>query len=288
MEKLLERLLIFFIGIPLIIALVLFLPFCRHLPLNIVIIIFSAVGSVEFSMMLEKKQLHITKKEAFLFGALAPAALTLSISFNFPGWTVPVIITAGAAWILFSRVFSGPEKIETAASHLAAGFSVLIYPGLFMYWLVKMTTWENSGVIILIFLMIVLGSDSAAWLFGNLFGANNRGIIPASPNKSIAGFIGGLAGAVIISLSSVLIVPGIFTTRINSLSAVLAAVILGICTGIATALGDLAESAIKRSCDIKDSGKLMPGRGGVLDSIDSIAAAAPVFFILYSALFINI
>ena len=286
MKKLIERLLTFFIGIPAVVVVVLFLPFRQHLPLNIVVIIFSAIGAFEFSSMLKKKQLYITKIESLFLGALAPAALTLSISFNIPQWIVPLLIMTGIGWTLLSRVFSSLEKMETITNRLAAGFSVMIYPGFFMYWLVKMTSWENSGVIILIFLMIVLGCDASAWLAGSLFGTNNRGIIAASPNKSIAGFIGGITGSIIVAGGAALIIPGVFVTHAE-LSAVFSAILLGICTGIAASLGDLAESAIKRSCDTKDSGKLMFGRGGVLDSIDSIAFSAPVFFLLFSVFFIN-
>ena len=285
-ENLLKRLLTFFIGVPLVVVIVLFLPFCGHLPLNIVVILFSAIGAAEFSSMLEKKQLSVTKIESFILGALAPAALTLTASFNCPQWVVPLILMTGACWVLLSRAFSGMEKIDSVTDRLASGFSVMVYPGFFMYWLVRMTLWENSGVVILIFLMIILGNDSAAWLAGSLFGKKNRGIIAASPNKSAAGFIGGIAGSIIISVGAALIVPDVFITRANS-CALFAAILIGICTGIAATLGDLAESAIKRSCGVKDSGNLMFGRGGVLDSIDSIAVGAPVFFLLFNALFIN-
>ncbi|MDR0487748.1 MAG: phosphatidate cytidylyltransferase [Treponema sp.] len=287
MKEAIKRLLTFSIAIPAIIALILFLPFMRHLPLNIVVILFSAVGGVEFSKMLEKKNLHITKIEAFILGALAPAALTLNISFNCPSWTFPLLLMAGCSWTLLSHIFYRSEKMETVTNYIAAGFSVMAYPGFFMYWLIKMNYLENSGPLILIFLMIILGTDAAAWLFGNLFGAKNRGIIPASPNKSIAGFAGGIFGSIVVSGGAVLIVPAIFTSRFGSVPALCTAIVLGICTGIAGALGDLAESAIKRSCGVKDSGKLMPGRGGVMDSIDSIATASPVFFLLFNVFFIN-
>jgi phosphatidate cytidylyltransferase len=84
MLTLIKRLLVFFIGIPVIVGLVFYLPFCGHLPLNIIIIIFSALGAVEFAAMLEKKSLCIKKTEAFFLGAAAPAALTLVISLNCP------------------------------------------------------------------------------------------------------------------------------------------------------------------------------------------------------------
>jgi phosphatidate cytidylyltransferase len=194
---------------------------------------------------------------------------------------------ACALWVLLSRIFSSAQKLETVAGQIAAGFSVLIYPGLFLFWLVKMSEWQNAGIIILVFLLVSMGSDSAAWAAGMLFGRGNRGIIPASPNKSIAGFIGGGIGSIIVSGGAALIVPSVFVSRFAGMPAFCTAIILGLCTGAAAAAGDLAESAIKRSCGFKDSGNLMMGRGGVLDSIDSIAVAAPVFYLLFTVLFIN-
>jgi phosphatidate cytidylyltransferase len=288
MKKLVQRLLIFFIGIPAVFALVFFLPFCRHLPLNIVVILFSGIGAVEFSTMLGKKQLHISKTNAFLLGALAPAALTLNISLNFPEWLTLSIIMAGAVWILLSGVFLRPEKMETVINHIAGGFSLLVYPGFFMYWLVKMSGWDNSEVILL-FLLIIFGNDSLAWLSGTLFGKNNRGIFTASPNKSIAGFAGGLFGSIIFSAGAAFLFPSVFARaeNITAFAVVVRAIVLGVFTSLFAILGDLAESAIKRSCDFKDSGTLMLGRGGILDSIDSIAVAAPVFYFLYSLFFIS-
>jgi phosphatidate cytidylyltransferase len=65
-----------------------------------------------------------------------------------------------------------------------------------------------------------------------------------------------------------------------------AGALLGFGAGIAAILGDLCESAIKRSADVKDSGSLILGRGGALDSIDSLALAAPVYYLLYQVLFL--
>ncbi|MDR0502623.1 MAG: phosphatidate cytidylyltransferase [Treponema sp.] len=287
MNVIAKRLLTFLIGVPAVIALVLFLPFYRHLPLNIVVILFTAVGAIELSMMLEKKLMNITKIEAFIIGALPPAAITLTVSFNLPEWIIRMMIMTGALWILMSVIFTRHDKIENAVKRLAGGFFILAYPGFFAYWLVKMSVWENSGAI-LIFLLIVMGSDSAAWLSGSLFGASNRGIIPVSPSKSIAGFAGQIAGGIIVSIGAVLIVPGIFyyNAQIASiLTLICKALVLGVCTAAASALGDLAESAMKRSCGVKDSGKLMFGRGGILDSIDSIAFASPVYYVLFYLLF---
>jgi len=287
MKKVIERLLIFFLGVPLIACLVLFLPQFNNLALNIISIIMAGIGAMELSSMLEKKSIRINKIQSFILGALAPLAATLNISLGFPLWTVSVIIMAGAVFSLFAGVFARSSEIESVFNKTVGGFSLLVYPGIFMYWLIKMTSWQNPGVILL-FLTVCFASDGFGWFFGSLFGAKNRGFIAVSPNKSIAGFLGGLAGSVLVAACAIKIFPSIFLLSgadTGSSSILLKAIILGLCTGIAAILGDLAESAIKRSCDVKDSGNLMPGRGGVLDSIDSIIVAAPVFYIMYHLFF---
>ena len=110
-------------------------------------------------------------------------------------------------------------------------------------------------------------------------GKSNRGIFKASPNKSVAGFIGGLIGAVAGAVISKLIWPEILGNNY-----IFIAILCVICW-LTSVTGDLAESVIKRSAGEKDSGHIIPGRGGILDSIDSIIMTAPFFFIVLSLLF---
>jgi len=286
MKKIFKRLLTFFIGVPAVFCIIIFLPHRGHLAWNIFVIFFSTVGAIEFSSMLKKKQFNISNIEAGIFGALMPLAGVLTVSFYLPHWIIPLIMFSAGLWILFSRAFSSLEKMDNVVGFVTAGFSVLLYPGFFLFWVIKLCGLNNTGIVLLFFL-ITFGSDAWAWLFGSLFGKNNNGIIPASPNKSIAGFIGGLIGSTAFAIGAVFIVPGIFYASEPSGALLGRAVILGICTAVTATLGDLAESAIKRSCDTKDSGKLMFGRGGVLDSIDSIIVAAPVFYALFTVFFVN-
>lgn len=282
MGKIIKRLLVFIIGVPAFVFIINYLPFMRHLPFNIVTIIFSTLGAVEFAAILEKKRLRVSKIEAVIFGSFMPLAFTLTICFNFPQWIIPLFIMAGASWVILSLVFTNQANMENVINRLSGCFSVIIYPGLFMSWIVKMSTWEISGAILL-FMLITFSNDSAAWLAGSLLGAKNKGIFPASPNKSVAGFIGGFAGAITTVLLAAYFTPSVFPGNANIVKIIL----LGFFTAIFGDLGDLAESAIKRSADVKDSGNMMLGRGGILDSIDSIALSAPVYFLLFNLFFIN-
>jgi phosphatidate cytidylyltransferase len=282
-KKLISRLAVFFIGLPLIAALVLFLPQFNHLAINIAAVVFSALGAVEFVEILKRKNLSLPWGEAVFLGAAAPAAMTATVSFGAPVLMVPAVMAAGASWILVSRVFSPEKNLENFIGRTAAGFTALIYPGLFMSWIVRLSFLPKAEILILTFLITVFANDSLAWTAGMLFGRGNRGIIPASPNKSIAGFIGGFAASALIGMGAVLIFPEAFQSR--RFFPLLSGLILGLATGIAGSLGDLGESAMKRSADIKDSGFLIPGRGGVLDSIDSLSLAAPVFYLVCRLLF---
>ncbi|WP_010258294.1 phosphatidate cytidylyltransferase [Treponema primitia] len=283
MTKLVQRLLVFFIGLPLTVCLVLYLPQKNHIAVNLVVILLSALGAIEFSDMLRKKEPALPRWEAAILGSLVPLAMTLMVSFGFSGQSISIALILGAFWLLVSRIFSPADKFETIISRVSSGFAVIIYPGLFMAWVIRMSLFSRSDMVILMFLLMVIANDSAAWAVGMLFGKGNRGIIPASPNKSIAGFIGGFVASILIGIGAVHFAPETFPARL--FPAPLPGIILGFISGLAGTLGDLGESAMKRSSNIKDSGTIIPGRGGILDTIDSIALAAPVFYVLYWILF---
>ena len=106
-----------------------------------------------------------------------------------------------------------------------------------------------------------------------LLGKNNRGVVAASPNKSVAGFAGGYVGCILASLIAQAALPHIFSGSLWK------SIVFGVLVASAAIVGDLVESVFKRSAGVKDSGVIMPGRGGVLDSIDSLLFAAPVFYL---------
>lgn len=126
------------------------------------------------------------------------------------------------------------------------------------------------GPFILLFLFILIwGADSGAYFVGKKWGKTK--LIPAvSPGKSWQGFFGALITTAIIACI------GLFIFKIPSHDSVwfLAASLITVLFSI---LGDLFESMLKRNAGVKDSGRLLPGHGGILDRIDSLTAAAPVF-----------
>ena len=291
MKKITQRFLVFFIGVPFFILIIYFLPFYNHLALNFLVVLFSSLGAAEFSALLSKKNLKISKIEAAVLGGLAPLTMYLYISlqnFSYISLLIPGYIAVVFSWCFISSIFSRKKGIDDFINRLAAALAVLFYPGMLMMWIVRMSViTHGSSIILIFFFCIVFACDSAAWALGLLFGKNNRGIIQVSPNKSIAGFIGGFVGSTVVGVLAVVFFKDIFNPAYNLFpgAGLLSGVLLGLLTGISAVLGDLGESAIKRSASLKDSGIIIPGRGGVLDSIDSIALAAPGFFFVFSLLF---
>jgi phosphatidate cytidylyltransferase len=124
--------------------------------------------------------------------------------------------------------------------------------------------------------VIIWASDAGAYIFGRMLGKHK--LIPKiSPNKTWEGAIGGTLFAILIST--------IFFSFFNYFSYINVAV-MTLLTVIAGTFGDLTESLIKRFFDVKDSGKIMPGHGGLFDRFDSLLFAAPIYYIFIS-LFLN-
>ena len=170
-------------------------------------------------------------------------------------------------------------SFEKSIQRMSSSFFIIFYCGFLISFVSRMTGWEHASVLISSFLLLVFSSDSTAWLFGVLLGKNNKNIFKASPNKSIAGYIGGFAGPIILGFLGWKLIPYLAT---RSLVAILTIAFFAALTSI---IGDLVESVIKRAANFKDSGRIIPGRGGLLDSIDSILFSAPLFFLLTELFF---
>ena len=284
-SKIIPRLLVFFLGVPAVITLIWFLPHYNHLALNIFVILFSSVGAVEFSLMLRSKGFPVYPAEAAILGALAPLATTIIVSFDLNIRITQSLFVSGASWALVTEIFLYKNKKDFSLTlhRLTAAFSVMIYPGFLLSYVITMSTLDHSSPMITAFLLTVIINDSTAWVTGMLFGKNNRGIFAVSPNKSIAGYVGGMAGSIGICIIMAYAFPNAFIP--DQIPKLPSAILLGFLSGIMVILGDLAESAIKRSSGFKDSGNIFPGRGGVLDSTDSIALTAPLFYVLYRFFF---
>ena len=130
---------------------------------------------------------------------------------------------------------------------------------------------DHRGRLLVLFCFFVVWmGDSAAYFFGSIFGKHKIAKV-ISPNKSLEGAIANLAGnAVALWLGQITFFPNLTGITIGALTLVF--FVFGL-------FGDLVESSWKRGSDIKDSGQIFPGHGGVLDRVDSIFLTAPVFYI---------
>ena len=278
MSKVVKRLLTFFIGVPLVLAIV-FCDYLNHLPLQVVLGIFAVLGANEFYNMMQEKGIKLFTREILLIAtALLPMACYTFILYGLSLDITPWLFIAIVIILMGFECFSA-KTFENSLQKIAYSCLTIFYTGFLLTFISIMTLLPDSRYVISLFLIFVFMCDSFAWFFGILFGKTTRGYVAASPNKSLVGFIGGVAGSIGCGFVFKYFFPDIMVISNLHLA------ILGLVTSLAAIIGDLIESVFKRSCGVKDSGKLIPGRGGVLDSIDSIVIAAPIFYIGYNFLF---
>ena len=186
---------------------------------------------------------------------------------------------------------------------LFANVFLLVYPIVFMT-LSWVLSYKYSAIFVVLFAIFVptLGGDAFAYWFGSMIGGKK--LCPKfSPKKTVAGAIGGLCGAVIISLIFWMVfemfadkyptfIEGCHYVAFISHStsgwawkSALIYVALGLVIGVLAELGDLAASRIKRAIGIKDYGKIFPGHGGFMDRLDSIMYSLAVLLVAFTCIY---
>jgi phosphatidate cytidylyltransferase len=135
---------------------------------------------------------------------------------------------------------------------------------------------EHGRLLLLTVVLAVFAADTFAYFAGRLLGRHKLAPV-MSPGKTWEGFVAGTLAAVAVAFFA------LYEDR-DEVLAVWEALALGMVVALAGALGDLFESALKRDMQVKDTGRLLRGHGGVLDRIDSLLFAAPAAFYLVLAL----
>ncbi len=201
------------------------------------------------------------------FAAALGAAIVPLFFFNLLDW-LSTFLTA--LFFVLSLIFLLRPGILVRVHHhlgwICLGF---IYVALLMGHLVPLRVLDDGRQWIFLTLVVVMCCDTSAYVVGSRVGKHK--LYPLiSPNKSIEGAIGGVFGAVLGALISKLV----FFSAIGFWPVVA----VGLLLGVMGQIGDLFESMLKRACEVKDSGSIIPGHGGMLDRLDSLLFAFPLVY----------
>lgn len=191
-------------------------------------------------------------------------------------YQLPLLYVALVWWILaFLLVRSYPQSSHYwhgTQSRLLLGFIVLL-----PMWVgfVQLKTYGLSDFLIFYVMLIVWGADVGAYFSGRTFGKNK--LAPnVSPGKTWEGVYGGLMTTILIAVGGGYCLNE-YTSITMDTGRWIALIAVTLLVTMVSVLGDLVESMLKRYRGIKDSSQLLPGHGGIMDRIDSMTAAVPVF-----------
>ena len=250
-------------------------PAARGLGFCLVAVFFVAGGTLELYRIASAKRLHPS----------LPMMLIVSVAVaTHPLWgcrlgnsSAAILAAVMLAGLFFTAVGCAGRGNADAVGSMACTCLGAVYLGLGVWFVVAIRllctdaegAWGQIGAVAM-FLACVKSTDIGAYLIGRRLGRHKL-IVSISPAKTWEGSIGGLVVAVIVaSLFAVL-------TDIMSIGL---AVVFGAAVGVAGQLGDLLESMLKRDAGVKDSARLVPEFGGMLDLLDSVLTAAPLAYLI--------
>lgn len=256
MSNLTKRILMAFVGIPLILG----SAYLGGVYFLIFSIIVSSLALWEFCSMFEKKGFAPLK---YLGLIISVGMIIISESdSNF----FESIFLAAAILISSVEIFR-KEKTPINSVILIFGIVYIVFP----FIMLNILNILLAGNIVICIFILIWTCDTAAYFGGRFLGKSQLSAI--SPKKTWEGAVSGFIFTIIISL----IIHFIFPERLRLTDAIA----LGLIVGILAQVGDLFESLLKRYCGVKDSSDIIPGHGGILDRFDSLLFVTPVIFVYF-------
>ena len=229
------------------------------------LILFVGLALYEFLTLLRKANIPVYRLFGVVMGIGVPIIAYMESGLTQSGEVLFLVL--GCLFIFVLQFFH--KDHSQALVGIALTLFGILYISWFLSFLIKIRFLEGGMLWTAYLLAVTKAADIGAYCMGSLFGRHS--LIPhISPRKSIEGTLGGLLTSVIVSVA--------FSRYLPLQFSLLHVVVLGLLIGAVGQIGDLSESLMKRFCQTKDSGNLLPGMGGVLDAVDSILFTAPIFY----------
>ena len=237
---------------------------------SIVTTAFIGLGLNEFFVLVERKGIVIERWIGLGVGLLIPISIVAGFEPT-KGWELFFMMMVFVALFL-------TQMRRRDSSQAIVGISTTLFGILYVSWslsfLIKLRLLDSPPVLpsgawlVALVLLVTKGGDIGAYFVGSAIGRHAL-IRRISPHKTWEGMLGGL----IFSVGGALALRGLFP-QVPAYHLM----VLGLLGGVLGQLGDLSESLIKRDCQVKDSGVLFPGMGGVLDVLDSLLFTSPICY----------
>jgi phosphatidate cytidylyltransferase len=235
--------------------------------LALVVALATALGVTELARLAEGAGLRVHRGIAIILGAVAAF---LFLGGERVGTRILMLLAVAVALALVRGLAPGGGPDGALASASVTVFAVL-YPGVLLGYLVGLRTAGMGRELVFFLITVIWVSDTAAYYLGSALG--HHPLAPrVSPGKTMEGAIAGILGAAAAAAAC----RYLFLPELGPM-----APLLGAGLGVVGIVGDLGESVLKRGAGVKDTAGLLPGHGGMLDRIDSLLLAAPLFYYLH-------
>ncbi|MDY0093942.1 MAG: phosphatidate cytidylyltransferase [Candidatus Vecturithrix sp.] len=234
----------------------------------------TVIGLMEFYKMIQARELPVYFFPGVVLGWLFSLSALVSSSF-------PVLsLTNFTLTLSVLAVFLYALLLRQSLSECISALAITMFGICYVVWLFNHLTFlralPHGKHFVFYLLLIIWSGDTGAYYTGSFFGKHKLAPV-ISPKKTLEGALGGTAASVIASLIAKLtFLPLLSYTH---------ALVLALLMAVIAQLGDLCESMLKRSANVKDSGTLLPGHGGILDRVDGVMFAAPVLY-YYAVVFL--